>query len=50
MNFKQMEKIILSAGWKFKDAQGSHYHYVHDDRPGKVTIPNHGKKTYLFVS
>ncbi|MDM8144300.1 type II toxin-antitoxin system HicA family toxin [Megamonas hypermegale] len=44
MNFKQMEKIILSAGWKFKDAQGSHYHYVHHDRPGKVTIPNHGKK------
>lgn len=44
MNFKQIEKIIKADGWEFKEAQGSHHHYIHPTKPGKVTIPNHGKK------
>ena len=27
-----------------KSIQGSHNQYVHPSKPGKVTIPNHGKK------
>lgn len=45
MNFKQMEKIIKADGWILKSIQGSHNQYVHPSKPGKVTIPNHGKKT-----
>ena len=43
MNFKQMEKIIKADGW-ILSIQGSHNQYVHPSKPGKVTIPNHGKK------
>lgn len=41
MRFREIEKIILADGWKFKNARGSHNHYVHPTKPGKVTIPNH---------
>lgn len=41
MKFREIEKIILADGWQFKKAKGSHHHYVHPTKPGKVTIPNH---------
>ncbi len=44
MNFKEIEKIIKADGWKLKASQGSHFQYVHPAKPGKVTIPNHGKR------
>lgn len=44
MNFKEIEKIIKDDGWQFKEAQGSHHHYIHPQKPGKVTLPNHGKR------
>ena len=41
MRFKEIEKILLADGWRFKNARGSHNHYIHPTKPGKVTIPNH---------
>ena len=41
MKFREIEKIITADGWKFKNAKGSHHHYIHPTKPGKVTIPNH---------
>lgn len=41
MKFREIEKIILADGWQFKKAKGSHHHYIHPIKPGKVTIPNH---------
>ena len=41
MRFREIEKIILADGWKFKKAKGSHNQYIHPVKPGKVTIPNH---------
>lgn len=41
MKFRELEKIIAADGWKFKNAKGSHRHYIHPVKPGKVTIPNH---------
>ncbi len=38
-----MEKIILADGWEFKAQAGSHRHYFHPEKPGKVTIPFHNK-------
>lgn len=38
---EEMERIILKDGWKFKSQTGSHKHYVHPVKPGKVTIPFH---------
>lgn len=40
---KDMEKIILKDGWEFKSQTGSHKHYTHPTKQGKVTIPFHGK-------
>ncbi|MDR1741217.1 MAG: type II toxin-antitoxin system HicA family toxin [Synergistaceae bacterium] len=41
MTFRDVEKIILSDGWVFVGAKGSHHHYMHPSKPGKVTIPRH---------
>lgn len=41
MRFREIERIIMADGWKFKTAKGSHNHYIHPVKPGKVTIPNH---------
>lgn len=41
---KDMEKLILADGWKFKLQTGSHRHYVHPVKQGKVTIPFHNKE------
>lgn len=40
---REMEKIILADGWVFKSQEGSHRHYVHPVKNGKVTIPFHCK-------
>lgn len=40
---RDMEKIILADGWILKSQEGSHRHYVHPNKLGKVTIPFHNK-------
>ena len=39
--FRDLEKIILTDGWKLKSCVGSHFQYVHPRKPGRVAIPNH---------
>lgn len=41
MRFREVEKILLEDGWRFKCAKGSHYQYIHSYKKGKVTIPRH---------
>lgn len=41
MKFREIEKIILNDGWKYKQTVGSHFQYTHPIKRGKVTIPNH---------
>ena len=36
---REMERILRADGWIFKSQTGSHRHYVHPTKPGKVTIP-----------
>jgi len=43
MNPSEIERIILNDGWHFKNQRGSHRHYIHPTKPGKVTIPFHNK-------
>ena len=40
----EMERLILSDGWILKSQTGSHRHYIHPTKPGKVTIPFHSKE------
>lgn len=46
---KEMERIILADGWIFKNQAGSHRHYTHPVKPGKVTIPFHKKDLSKLV-
>lgn len=41
MKVREIEKIIKSDGWVYKNSKGSHDHYIHPTKKGKVTIPNH---------
>lgn len=37
----ELEKILLKDGWYVVKQVGSHRHYKHPTKPGKVTIPIH---------
>ena len=41
MRPRDIEKIITDDGWVYKTTNGSHKHFVHPTKPGKVTIPQH---------
>lgn len=41
---REMEQIILKDGWIFRSQEGSHRHYTHPSKPGKVTIPFHARE------
>ncbi|MBL1225382.1 type II toxin-antitoxin system HicA family toxin [Enterococcus sp. BWR-S5] len=43
MNSKEVIKIIEADGWQLKNVKGSHHHYRHPSKKGKVTVP-HPKK------
>ena len=43
MTPKQMEKRIKKDGWYFVNAEGSHHHYKHPTKKGKVTIAFHAQ-------
>lgn len=39
MKPRELENIIQADGWKYTGTKGSHRHYKHPSKPGKVTIP-----------
>lgn len=41
MRAREIEKIIKADGWYEVSQVGSHRHYKHPTKPGKVTIPFH---------
>jgi len=41
MTAKEIEKIIIQAGWQHKNTKGSHKQFKHPTIPGKITIPQH---------
>lgn len=41
MRAREAEKLLLNDGWYFVKQVGSHKHYKHPIKPGKVTIPFH---------
>lgn len=45
----ELERIILKDGWTLASQVGSHRHYKHPAKPGKVTIPFHAKELTKFV-
>lgn len=45
----ELERMILKDGWILVSQVGSHRHYKHPAKPGKVTIPFHAKELTKFV-
>ena len=41
MSAKEIEKLLLADNWFVVKQVGSHRHYKHPTKPGKVTIPFH---------
>lgn len=41
MRAREIEKLILQDGWYLIKQVGSHKHYKHPTKSGKVTIPSH---------
>lgn len=44
MKVGQIIKLIEGDGWAYHHSTGSHHHYKHPSKPGKVTIA--GKPSY----
>jgi predicted RNA binding protein YcfA (HicA-like mRNA interferase family) len=38
---RDLLKMLKDDGWRFKNQQGSHQHFVHATKPGKVTVNGH---------
>ena len=41
MTFKQLHKLLISAGWYHHHTNGSHYIYRHTNKNGSIPVPNH---------
>lgn len=41
MTTREIENLLLQDGWVYKNTRGSHKHFTHPSRPGKVTVPQH---------
>lgn len=42
---KEIIKMLLADGWYLKSQKGSHRHFKHPTKPGKVTVPGKLSKT-----
>jgi predicted RNA binding protein YcfA (HicA-like mRNA interferase family) len=49
MTFRDAEKMVKQDGWILIKVEGSHHHYRHNIKPGKVTIPYHSGDLPLRV-
>jgi predicted RNA binding protein YcfA (HicA-like mRNA interferase family) len=43
MKSKDLIAQLLNAGWVLRGSKGSHYIFVHPDKPGHLSVP-HPKK------
>ena len=43
MRSQDLFKILKNNGWVLKSIVGSHHHFIHPTKTGKVTVP-HPKK------
>jgi predicted RNA binding protein YcfA (HicA-like mRNA interferase family) len=41
MKVRDVLKILAEDGWVLKNQEGSHRHFMHPSKPGKVTVPGH---------
>ena len=37
---RDLLREVQADGWFFVGAEGSHHHFKHSEKPGKVTVPH----------
>ena len=37
---REVIRLLEAAGWRLDSVTGSHHHFTHASRPGKVTVPH----------
>ena len=42
MKAKEVIRLLKADGWQQTSSKGSHLHFKHPIKPGKVTVPFHG--------
>ena len=40
MHSREVIRRLQAEGWRLKKAKGSHHHFVHATREGKITVPH----------
>lgn len=45
MRPREVEKMLIADGWRYKNTKGSHKQFIHPTKPGKVTVPQHAGDT-----
>lgn len=43
MTFRDVDRMLKADGWYIDSIEGSHYHYKHPTKKGKVQVPRHQK-------
>jgi predicted RNA binding protein YcfA (HicA-like mRNA interferase family) len=44
MNAREVIKILKADGWYEKNQEGSHKHFIHPTKKGKLQVQMHGNK------
>ncbi|TXG85673.1 MAG: type II toxin-antitoxin system HicA family toxin [Sphingomonadales bacterium] len=40
MDSREIIRQLQLAGWRLRATKGSHHHFTHPDKPGRVTVPH----------
>jgi predicted RNA binding protein YcfA (HicA-like mRNA interferase family) len=40
MDSREIIQRLRDDGWQLRRTKGSHWHFTHPDRPGRVTVPH----------
>ena len=43
MNSDEVIRMLKADGWLLKNSEGSHHHYIHPSKSGKVTVKHPAK-------
>ena len=44
MRYREVEKLLKEDGWYEVGKKGSHHHFKHPVKPGKIPVPEHAGK------
>ena len=43
MSSSDVIRLLIDDGWLLDSTKGSHHHFKHPEKKGKVTVPHHKK-------